>query len=85
MTTIRQVTQEDFIKIATQALGFEIKQEHIAIVSDREPTKISAVDNNNFLEMVKEKGFLLPNGPEDIAIVSVVSGAKKTSGHKMKR
>ena len=47
-------TQEDFIKIATQALGFPIKQEHIAIVSDREPARISAVDGNNFLEMVKE-------------------------------
>lgn len=84
MTTIRQVTQEDFIKIATQALGFQIKQEHIAIVSDREPARISAVDGNNFLEMVKEKGFILPSGPEDIAIVSVVSTAKKANTHKMK-
>lgn len=85
MTTIRQVTQEDFIKIATQALGFQIKQEHIAVISDREASKINAVDADNFLDVVKEKGFILPSSPDDIAIVSVISSAKKTNTHKMKR
>lgn len=85
MTTIRQVTQEDFIKIAIQALGFQIKQEHIAVISDREASKINAVDADNFLDVVKEKGFILPSSPDDIAIVSVISSAKKTNTHKMKR
>jgi hypothetical protein len=85
MTTIRQVTQEDFINIATQTLGFQIKPEHIAVVSDREAAKINAVDGNNFLDIVKERGFILPSGPEDIAVVSVVSTAIKSNIHKMKR
>ena len=74
MTTIQKVTQEEMIKkfseLAQNSLGTQLTSEHIAIVSERKPSKIKAVDAGDLVNELKAIGLNIPT-LEDIAIVSV--------------
>lgn len=90
MNTIRTVTQEEmknkFANFAKSVLGTSLNESHVAIVSDRTPSKISVIEHTDFLSVLKEKGFSIPKDMEDIAVVSVINTTKRsTTGKKMKR
>lgn len=90
MTTIRTVTQEEmkqkFNDFSQNILGTKLDKTHVAVISDRTPSKISVIENSDFLSILKEKGFAIPESMEDIAVVSVVGTTQKnTTSKKMKR
>lgn len=90
MTTIRTVTQEElkqkFAEFSKGVLGTSLKQSDIAIVSERKPSKISVIESKGLLSTLKEKGFMIPESMEDVAVISVLnSNPQKQTGKKMKR
>jgi hypothetical protein len=90
ITRIRTVTQEEFKQkfddFSQKILGKQLEQSDITIVSERKPSKISVIDNKDFLATLKEKGFSVPENMEDISVVSVINNSQKnTIGKKMKR
>lgn len=90
MTTIQKVTHEEFQQkfsnLAKNILGSNLNASHVAVVSDRVPSKIAVVESSNFLKELQERGFKIPESMEDIAVVSVVGTTQKnTTGKKMKR
>lgn len=89
MTIILTVTQEDmkqkFADFAEKVLGKNLESSDVAIVSERTPSKISKVERTDFLSVIKDKGFSIPESIEDIAVVSVVQTQKTTTTKKMKR
>lgn len=90
MTTIQKVTQEEFkqkfANLAKNVLGCELNPSHVAVISERQPSKIAVVESSNFLSALKERGFQIPTSMEDVAVVSVVGTTQRnTTGKKMKR
>lgn len=89
-TKIQTVNQEElkqkFADFSKAILGRAVEQSDIAIVSERKPSKISVIDSKDFLDILKTKGFSIPESMEDVAVVSVISNQNKnTTGKKMKR
>lgn len=89
MTTIRTVTQEDmqqqFANFSQRVLGRKLDNSDVAVVSERTPSKISVIESTDFLSILKERGFSIPESIEDVAVVSVIQSQKNTTAKKMKR